>query len=165
LERFLIFSYRQINREKNVKPLIVLLATFLLASIGCKIFAGAWMPIFCGNLAMGLMLCFTSLGHFLFTRGMTLMLPAVIPFKREIVYVTGVLEALLGLALLLPSLRTWAGVALIAMFVAMLPANIHAALKRINYETGAYDGPGPRYLWFRVPEQILFVAWIFYFAL
>ena len=123
------------------------------------------MPVFCGNLAMGLMLCFTALGHFLYTKGMALMVPGVIRFKRGMVYLTGVMEVLLGLALLFPGFRFWAGVALIAMLVLMLPANIHAALKRINYETGAYDGPGPRYLWFRVPEQVLFVVWICYFSL
>jgi hypothetical protein len=46
----------------------------------------------------------------------------------------------------------------------MLPANIHAAIKHINYETAAYDGKGIRYLWIRVPMQVLFIVWVYYFS-
>ncbi|WP_331145734.1 hypothetical protein [Hymenobacter sp.] len=49
-------------------------------------------------------------------------------------------------------------------FVLILPANIHAALHHINYQKGTTDGPGPRYLWFRIPLQLLFIAWTWYFS-
>lgn len=39
---------------------------------------------------MGIMLIFTSIGHFKFTRGMALMLPRFVPAKKAIVYVTGI---------------------------------------------------------------------------
>ncbi|WP_308990525.1 hypothetical protein QLS71_003470 [Mariniflexile litorale] len=38
------------------------------------------------------MLLFTALGYFIFTNGMTLMLPNIIPFKKEMVYFTAFIE-------------------------------------------------------------------------
>lgn len=111
------------------------------------------------------MLCFTSLGHFKFTAGMTQMVPAPIPYKRTLVYATGVLEPALGLGLLFSITRPIAAIALIVLFVLLVPANISAALRHLNYETGEPNGPGPRYLWFRVPLQLLFIAWTIFFSL
>ena len=92
------------------------------------------------------------------------MLPEFIPLKIELVYFTGIAEILLGLALVIPSLRYVAGIILIVFFLLMLPANIHAAIKHINYETAAYDGKDISYLWIRVPMQIFFILWILYFS-
>ena len=47
---------------------------------------------------MFLMLCFTALGHILFVRGMSMMIPPFIPFKTAMVYITGLVEIILGLA-------------------------------------------------------------------
>ena len=147
-----------------MKPLILLIAVFILSAVLSRFTTGNWHLIFNGNLAMCLMLCFTALGHFKFTKGMTMMVPGSIPFKMELVYVTGIAEIVLGLALLFPSLRYVAGLILTVLFILMLPANIHAAIKHINYETAAYDGKDIRYLWIRVPMQVLFILWVFYFS-
>ena len=54
---------------------------------------------------------------------------------------------------------------MIVLLCLMLPANIHAAMRHLNYETGETNGHGPKYLWFRIPLQLFFIAWIGYFAL
>jgi hypothetical protein len=46
----------------------------------------------------------------------------------------------------------------------MLPANIKAAINNINYQTGALNGNGPSYLWFRIPLQLFFIFWVYHFA-
>src|SRR5688500_3531003 len=104
-----------------MKVLIVLIIVFALAAIGTKLIARQWNLLFSGNLEMFAMLCFTAMGHFKFTTGMVMMMPEMIPFKREIVYTSGVAEILLGLALLFPASRTIAGYILIILFVLMLP--------------------------------------------
>lgn len=134
-----------------MKPLIVLTAAFLLSRSG--------------NIAMCAMLCFTAIGHFKFTAGMTQMIPSPLPYKRTLVYATGVLEPVLGAGLLFPATRLTAAIALLAMLILMLPANISAARRHLNYETGEPTGPGPRYLWFRIPLQLLFIAWTIFFSL
>lgn len=148
-----------------MKPLIVLLAASGVAACIAKGFTGNWSLILAGNIGMCAMLLLTALGHFKFTRGMVNMIPGGIPYKKQLVYVTGIAEMAIGLALLSPAVRCWAGAAMIFLLCAMLPANIYAARNHINYETGAFDGPGPGYLWFRIPLQLFFIAWISYFAL
>ena len=147
-----------------MKPLIVLLTVALLTAIIAKLATGSWSLTLAGNAGMCAMLLLTALGHFKFTTGMINMVPRKIPFKKQLVYATGVLEIVIGVALLLPECRFWAGIAMIALLCVMLPANIYAARNHIHYETGESNGPGPRYLWFRIPLQLFFIAWILYFA-
>jgi uncharacterized membrane protein len=126
---------------------------------------GSWNLAFGGCLSMCLMLCFTAIGHILFTKGMTLMIPPFIPFKTALVIGTGVLEVLLGGALLSPSLRPFAGYALIVFFILILPGNIYAAFRQLDIEKGTFDGPGLNYLRFRVPLQLFFIIWVYYFSI
>jgi uncharacterized membrane protein len=111
------------------------------------------------------MLLFTAIGHFAFTKGMSMMIPSIVPFKTELVYLTGVLEILFGIGLLIPSLRMYSGWALIIFFMLLLPANINAAINHIDYQKGTFDGTGVSYLWFRVPLQILFIVWTYLCAI
>jgi uncharacterized membrane protein len=146
-----------------MKPLIVLLASFGLTAAICKIATGLWLLHASGNIAMGVMLLFTSIGHFKFTQGMTMMIPAAIPYKVTLVYLTGVAEIALGLALFFPASRQVAGITLIALLILLLPANIWAAMRQINFETGGH-GKGLSYLIFRIPLQLFFIGWVWYFA-
>ena len=141
-----------------MKPLILLLIVFGVAAIFCA-------SSVAGNIAMCAMLCFTALGHFKFHRGMAKMLPSRVPFKKLVVYASGVAEILLGVGLLFPPIRHVAAIVLIVFLVLVLPANINAARQHINYETGENDGKGLKYLWFRVPLQVFFIGWIVYFSL
>jgi uncharacterized membrane protein len=158
-ERFCIFNYAII-----MKPLIVLLTAFGLTAAVCKVATGLWQVHASGNIAMGVMLLFTAMGHFKFTQGMTMMIPSVIPYKVTLVYLTGVAEIALGIALFFPALRLVAGIALITLLILLLPANIWAAMRQINFETGGH-GKGPSYLIFRIPLQLFFIGWIWYFAI
>lgn len=148
-----------------MKPLIILLVVFILAILSSYLFTGEWQLVFAGNLAMSAMLMFTALGHFKFPQGMSLMVPDILPFRVTIIYVTGLLEIVAAIGLMVPTVRHIAAVFLIIFFIAILPANIYAAMKRVNLEKGNYEGPGPSYLWFRIPLQVFFIAWICYFCL
>jgi uncharacterized membrane protein len=147
-----------------MKVLIVLLAVFGVFMVASKITTGAWDFSFAGNMAMCVMLCFTALGHFLFTKGMVLMIPPAVPWKLQLVYLTGLLEVALGIALLFSSTRTYAGLILVVLFLVLLPANIYAANNHINIEKADHNGPGLRYLWVRIPMQLLFIGWVIYFS-
>lgn len=148
-----------------MKPFYLLLAVFVLSAGISKLTTGSWNWPFAGNLAMALMLCFTALGHFMFTKGMTLMVPSFIPFKKELIYLTGIAEIILAIGLLFPSARYYAGIALIVFLILMLPANIYAAFHHVNYEKASFDGPGPSYLWLRIPMQLIFLGWTYFFSL
>ncbi len=148
-----------------MKVLIVLVAVFVISALIARFTTQRWNLLFAGNMAMCLTLCFTALGHFMFTKGMAMMIPPFMPYKTAWVYITGVAEILLGLALLAPAMRPYAGWILVAFFVLILPANIYAASQHVDLEKATYEGPGLAYLWFRIPEQVLYIAWVYYFAI
>jgi uncharacterized membrane protein len=112
-----------------------------------------------------MMLLFTGVSHFLYPEGMALMLPGFIPFKKEVIYLTGVIEIAAAVGLLIPRYRKLTAWLLIIFFLAILPANIHAAINHVNLRTATFDGAGVNYLWFRVPLQIFFIAWVYYFGI
>lgn len=142
-------------------PLIVLLVVFVLAALTVKLGTGMFKFPLPARIAMCAMLLFTAVGHFAFAEGMAMMIPAFIPFKTELVYLTGLMEILLGVGLLFQSTRKYAAWLLIVFFILVLPANIKAALEHVDYQTGSFDGPGPGYLWFRIPLQIFFIVWTY----
>ncbi len=146
-----------------MKPLILLLICFLLASVGIRIYEGAWNAPLAGTVAMAIMLLFTGAAHFRFTTGMTAMLPAFIPSRKAIVYATGIFEIVAAAGLLCSNISVPVAWSLIVFFVLVLPANIYAALQKINYENPEGKGPSARYLWFRVPLQLFFIAWVYFF--
>lgn len=95
---------------------------------------------------------------------MVLMLPRFVPAKKAIVYITGIIEILAAVGLLVNKTRYPVAWLVIIFFIALLPANIYAAIKKVNIEKPDECGNGINYLWFRVPLQIFFIAWVYYFG-
>jgi uncharacterized membrane protein len=148
-----------------MKPLIVLLTVFGLSCLATFITAGTPNFYFSGRMAMTIMLVFTSIAHFKFNKGMMLMLPSFIPYKKMIIYLTGVIEILLGIGLILDKVRHPIAWIIILFFVLLLPANIYAAKNKTDLEKANYEGKGLSYLWFRIPLQLFFIGWVYYFGL
>lgn len=142
-----------------------MICTFIVTLIGPKICKAHCDYKLAGRIALSAMLLFTSLGHFMFTEGMSKMIPDFIPFSRTIIYMTGVAEIIAAICLFVPGLREITGIFLITFFILILPTNIYAAIKHLNYETGEYNGYGIVYLWFRIPFQIVLLWWTYYFVL
>ncbi|MFZ5481330.1 MAG: DoxX family protein [Myxococcota bacterium] len=82
------------------------------------------------------------------------MMPPWLPWHRALVAISGVAEIALGLALLVPSLRPWAAWGLIALLIAVFPANVYAAMEGLK----GYGG------WARLPFQLVFVAWAWWYT-
>lgn len=148
-----------------MKPLIVLLGVFGISLLVTKIFRGNFELALSGRMAMSAMLLFTAVGHFAFTKGMSLMLPDIVPFKTEAVYLTGIIEIAAAIGLFIPNFRMLTAWLLIVFFILILPANIYATIKHIDYQKGTFDGNGIAYLWFRIPLQILFIIWTYLSAI
>ena len=148
-----------------MKPLFVLLGTFVISLLATKLFTETFDYPLSGRIAVAVMLVFTAIGHFAFTKGMTMMLPDFIPFKIEVIYFTGIIEIIAAVGLLIPSTIVCTGWALIIFFILLLPGNIKAAIEHIDYQKGTFDGNGPVYLWFRIPLQLLFIVWTYISAI
>ena len=91
----------------------------------------------------------------------TWMLPDFVPLRPEVILLSGVLEIVLGGGLAWERTRRWAGILAVVFLLAILPSNIYAAFARID--VGGHAA-GPVYLLFRVPLQMLFIAWAYYCA-
>lgn len=144
-----------------MKPLIVLLITFASSAAVLRVVNGSFDLLFSARIAMSTMLLFTALGHFLFTDGMALMIPDFIPFKKEMVYITGVIEICGAIGLHIPQFRVLTAWLLIAFFVLALPSNVKAAIEQIDYQKATYNGLGISYLLFRIPLQLFFIVWVY----
>ena len=116
---------------------------------------------FSGRVAMALMLVFTAIGHFAFTKGMAMMI-SFLPWANVIVLATGILELIAAIGLLLPNTKVLTGKLLILFFILLLPANIYAASNNINLQTADFTGKGLSYLWLRIPMQFIFILWVYF---
>lgn len=104
--------------------------------------------------ALAAMFLFTASAHFTRTRGdLVAMVPRAFPSPGVLVSLTGVLESLGAVGLLIPATRGLAGLCLVLLLVALLPANVSAARRGVPMR-----GRAPTPLWLRIPMQILFVG-------
>ena len=148
-----------------MKPLIVLLISFSLALLSTKLLLNNFEIALSARIAMAIMLVFTAIAHFAFTGGMEMMIPDFIPFKKAMVYFTGFIEICASIGLLIVHLKILTAWLLIVFFILLIPANIKAAVRHIDYQKGTFDGNGVTYLWFRIPLQILFILWTYLAAI
>jgi uncharacterized membrane protein len=106
------------------------------------------------RVGLAAMLLLTASAHFTKLRhDLVRMVPGVVPYPMAVIYFTGVCELLGALGLLVPSVRAAAGTALVVFFLAILPANIHAARAKVTLR-----GNPATPLAARIPMQALFIG-------
>ena len=105
--------------------------------------------------ALATMFLFTASSHFVArTReDLIAMVPGVFPRPALLVSLTGFLEGLGAVGLLIPATRGLAGLCLVLLLLALLPANVSAARRGVPMR-----GRAPTPLIVRIPMQILFVG-------
>jgi uncharacterized membrane protein len=141
--------------------LLLLVAPYLiLTAAGRAVGALRFPPAVRARVGLTLFFLFTGVGHFVRTEEMARMVPPPVPYRVELIYATGVLELLGAAGVWVPRLMRLTGLCLILMLIAILPANIYSALRRVDFGGHA---AGPAYLLVRVPFQF-FVIWWTYFA-
>jgi uncharacterized membrane protein len=148
-----------------LKPLLVLLSTFCITLLVVYAVDHNWAFKIAGNIAMSVMLLFTAIGHFVLKEQMARMLPPIVPFRGQLVLVSGFLEILAAVGLIIVETRALTALMLLIFFSLILPANIYAAIHKVNHENAGKEGPGIKYLWFRIPLQAFFIAWVAFFGL
>jgi uncharacterized membrane protein len=99
--------------------------------------------------------------HFLSPEAYMHIMPPYLPHPLLLVYVSGICEIAGGVGVLVPRLRKVAGYGLIALLIAVFPANFHMALNHISLlSTNLPDWV----LWSRLPLQALLIAWVWFCA-
>jgi uncharacterized membrane protein len=96
--------------------------------------------------------------HFISPATYVAMMPAALPWHLALVYASGVAEIAGGLGLLVPRTRRAAAWGLIALLVAVFPANVNMAVNELPLGTSAVPTWA---LWARLPLQLVFIAWAY----
>ena len=108
---------------------------------------------------LGVLFIAAGLNHFRNPDFYVKIMSPYLPWPCELVLISGVFEVLGGIGLLIPRLQVVAAWGLIALLVAVFPANLHMAL-----HTEDYPELPPAVLWVRLPFQALFIAWAYWFT-
>lgn len=99
--------------------------------------------------------------HFAIPSPFIKIVPSLLPAPRTLVYVSGFFEILGGIGLLIPFVSRAAAWGLIALFIAVFPANINMAVNHIHLQ-GVPDSPW--FQVFRLPFQGVLIAWAWWYT-
>jgi uncharacterized membrane protein len=110
------------------------------------------------RIALAVIMAAAGVIHFVNPQIYVAIMPKYLPWHLGLVYVSGVFEILFGIGLLtgFSSLAAWG---LIALFLAVLPANLNMAL----HPELAPQIPSVL-LWFRLPLQAVLIWWAWQFT-
>ncbi len=89
-------------------------------------------------------------------------MPPNLPEPELLNVVSGLAEIVLGVFLLDPRTRSLAAWGIIALLVAVFPANVYVATANVGAD-GAGTGVGVAN-WIRLPFQIVFIAWAWWYT-
>jgi uncharacterized membrane protein len=95
--------------------------------------------------------------HFIKPAPYLRIMPPYVPWHAAMVRISGAFEILGGLGLLVPATRRAAAWGLVALLVAVFPANLYMAMHPV--EAGA-AGIAPVLRWGRLPLQALLIWWL-----
>ena len=100
-----------------------------------------------------------GINHFARTGFYLRMMPPYLPLHLALVQTSGVAEIVLGVLLLIPRSSFVAAWGLIALLVAVFPANVQMAL-----HPDTFTEFRPTALWWRLPLQAVLITWSFWYT-
>ncbi len=113
------------------------------------------------TLALGALFIVAGANHFVHSNFYVRMVPDWLPAHAALVQVSGLAEILGGLGVLLPQTRRLAGLELIALLIAVFPANVEMALHPERFA----DIGSPAAFYVRLPLQLLLICWVWWACL
>ena len=100
-----------------------------------------------------------GINHFRATGFYLRMMPPYVPFHLAVVQISGVAEIVLGILLLMPATTVVAAWGLIALLIAVFPANVQMALHPETFPEFSVQA-----LWLRLPLQAVLIAWLLWYS-
>ena len=100
-----------------------------------------------------------GVNHFTNTKMYMRIMPQYIPFHKPIVLISGVVEISLGVLLMIPSSSIIGAWGIIALLIAVFPANVHhlTSSKKVK-------GVGKMVLILRLPLQAVLIYWAYQYT-
>ena len=108
---------------------------------------------FAGKCVFAVSFLFVGVQHFVSTDFFVNIMPPYVPFHRELVLVSGVFEIALGVLLLIPKTTRFAAWGLMALLIAVFPANVYM------YQHQELFDVSPLVLLLRLPFQGILILW------
>ncbi len=112
-----------------------------------------------GILAVAIII--VGITHFVKPEPYVKIVPPYLPYHLELVYISGFFEILGGIGLLVPPVSRAAAWGLIALFIAVFPANINMTVNNIQLEGIPHNQV---LYWVRLPFQAVLIAWAWWFT-
>lgn len=103
---------------------------------------------------MGIGYILAGIAHFIVPEFYLKIMPPYLPWHKELVLISGLIEMALGALLFLPQYRKAAAWGIIVLLVAVFPANVYLA-----QTNGEPLGITATAAWARLPIQVLLIVW------
>jgi len=107
----------------------------------------------------GIVMVMAGINHFFNPTFYLRMMPPILPAPLFLIYLSGIFEIALGILLLIPKFTRLAAWGLIALLIAVFPANVYMAMN-----TGLFPEFNSTAIYLRLPLQIVLIAWAYYFT-
>lgn len=99
--------------------------------------------------------------HFIVPEQYARIVPPQLPYPFELVYISGFFEILGGIGLVIPFVSVAAAWGLVALYIAVFPANINMAVNSIPLDGIPHI---PWLYWARLPFQAVLIAWAYWYT-
>ena len=109
-----------------------------------------------GLITLAIFFVTIGMDHFVHTEFYVSIMPPYIPAHLELVLISGVFEIIGGFSLLWGHVRRLSGLFLMALLIAVYPANIHMAM---NPEL--FPAFNDKFLYVRLALQFIFLYWVY----
>lgn len=110
---------------------------------------------------MGAFYILSGLNHFLSADAYIAIMPDYLPWHSQLVFLSGLVEVGLGIAVLIPATRVPAAWGIIVLLIAVFPANLYVAMNDLPY---VGDEPSTVLNWLRLPLQLVLIAWAYWYT-
>ena len=99
-----------------------------------------------------------GISHFVNPAFFLKIMPPYLPLHKELVLVSGIFEVLLGVLLLVPPYSRWAAWGIVALLIAVFPANLYV------FQHQELIPASPLVHLLRLPLQGVFIVWAYWYT-
>ena len=93
-----------------------------------------------------------------------LIIPPGLPAPEWLNLIAGLAEIVLGVYVLEPRVRVLAAWGIIALLIAIFPANVYVAIHNVGLPAGEPGTGDAVFNWVRLPFQALFIVWAWWYT-